>query len=124
MPPRRGLCPRILRPTGPFWCAEESGGTAPGVGAVGHPCDHQRTRRSRFAPVRGCRTFPRVTAPPSPVPFAAARIDHAAVVVTDVARAVAFYRDVLGLTEVPRPPTFDFPGAWLRVGPAGPGEQT
>ena len=56
--------------------------------------------------------------------FTTARIDHVAVVVTDVARAVAFYRDVLGLPEVPRPPTFDFPGAWLRVGPAGPGEQT
>lgn len=65
-----------------------------------------------------------------PAPFTAARVDHVAVVVTDLARAVAFYRDVLGLAEVPRPPTFDFPGAWLRVGPAvagganGPGEQT
>ncbi|MDB5294233.1 MAG: bleomycin resistance protein [Phycisphaerales bacterium] len=58
------------------------------------------------------------TLPPAP-----ARIDHAAIVVTDVPRAVAFYRDVLGLVEVPRPASFDFPGAWLRVGPPGPGEQ-
>ena len=36
---------------------------------------------------------------------------------TDVARAIAFYRDVLCLSEVPRPPTFDFPGAWFRIGP-------
>lgn len=55
----------------------------------------------------------------SPAAFTAARIDHVAVVVTDVPRAVAFYRDVLGLPEVPRPTTFDFPGAWLRVGTAG-----
>ena len=46
------------------------------------------------------------------------RLDHVAVVVTDVGRAVAFYRDVLGMREVPRPDTFDFPGAWLEAGPA------
>ena len=27
-----------------------------------------------------------------------------------------FYTGALGLTEVPRPPTFDAPGAWLQVG--------
>ena len=65
-----------------------------------------------------------MTAPITTAPFTTTRLDHVAVTVTDVARAVAFYRDVLGLPEVPRPPTFDFPGAWLRIGPAGPGEQT
>lgn len=45
------------------------------------------------------------------------RLDHVAVVVTDVDRARAFYTQVLGLPEVPRPPSFDFPGAWFQVGP-------
>lgn len=49
--------------------------------------------------------------------FSTLRLDHVAVVVTDVDRAIRFYRDVLGLPEVPRPATFDFPGAWLRIGP-------
>jgi catechol 2,3-dioxygenase-like lactoylglutathione lyase family enzyme len=56
-----------------------------------------------------------------PTPLVSRRIDHVAILVTDVARAVAFYRDVLGLPEVPRPPSFDFPGAWLRVGPPAVG---
>jgi catechol 2,3-dioxygenase-like lactoylglutathione lyase family enzyme len=45
------------------------------------------------------------------------RIEHVAVIVTDVERAKAFYGGVLGLTEVPRPESFDFPGAWYRNGP-------
>ena len=45
------------------------------------------------------------------------RIEHAAVTVTDVDRAKHFYGHVLGLTEIPRPETFDFPGAWYRNGP-------
>jgi catechol 2,3-dioxygenase-like lactoylglutathione lyase family enzyme len=45
------------------------------------------------------------------------RIEHVAVVVSDVERAKHFYGDVLGLTEVPRPDSFDFPGAWYRNGP-------
>ena len=49
--------------------------------------------------------------------IAVQRIEHVAVVVTDVARAREFYGDVLGLTEVPRPQSFDFPGAWYRNGP-------
>jgi catechol 2,3-dioxygenase-like lactoylglutathione lyase family enzyme len=44
------------------------------------------------------------------------RIDHGGLLVSDVARAVRFYVDALGLTEVPRPSTFDTPGAWLQVG--------
>ncbi|RKQ86331.1 catechol 2,3-dioxygenase-like lactoylglutathione lyase family enzyme [Solirubrobacter pauli] len=44
------------------------------------------------------------------------RIDHGGLLVSDVARAVRFYVDALGLTEVTRPSTFDTPGAWLQVG--------
>ncbi|MDB5321847.1 MAG: bleomycin resistance protein [Phycisphaerales bacterium] len=44
------------------------------------------------------------------------RIEHVAVIVSDVERAKQFYGQVLGLTEVPRPVTFDFPGAWYRNG--------
>lgn len=49
--------------------------------------------------------------------IAVERLEHVAVVVTDVERARRFYVDVLGLREVPRPPSFDFPGAWLQIGP-------
>jgi catechol 2,3-dioxygenase-like lactoylglutathione lyase family enzyme len=44
------------------------------------------------------------------------RIDHGGLLVSDVERAVRFYVDALGLTQVPRPSTFDTPGAWLQVG--------
>jgi len=44
------------------------------------------------------------------------RIDHAALLVSDVEEARAFYLGVLGLQEVSRPPTFTFPGAWLQIG--------
>ncbi len=57
-----------------------------------------------------------------PPPFQSSKLDHVAVVVTDVPRSIAFYRDVLGLPEIPRPPTFDFPGAWLRIGSAEGGQ--
>ena len=42
-------------------------------------------------------------------------LNHVALHVEDVERSVAFYRNVLGLEEIPRP-AFDFPGAWLRLG--------
>jgi catechol 2,3-dioxygenase-like lactoylglutathione lyase family enzyme len=42
-------------------------------------------------------------------------IHHVSLSVSDLERARAFYRDVLGLREIPRPP-FDFPGAWLAAG--------
>src|SRR5262245_5750733 len=44
------------------------------------------------------------------------RLDHGSLLVSDVPRALAFYTGALGLIEVPRPPTFDTPGAWLQVG--------
>jgi catechol 2,3-dioxygenase-like lactoylglutathione lyase family enzyme len=45
------------------------------------------------------------------------RLDHVSIIVTDVDRARRFYAGVLGLTEIPRPKSFDFAGAWFRVGP-------
>ena len=44
--------------------------------------------------------------------MAVAGMNHFTVLTDDVATTVAFYRDLLGLTEGPRP-AFDFPGAWL-----------
>jgi lactoylglutathione lyase len=44
------------------------------------------------------------------------RLDHGGLLVSDVERAVRFYTDALGLERVPRPSTFDTPGAWLQVG--------
>jgi catechol 2,3-dioxygenase-like lactoylglutathione lyase family enzyme len=45
-------------------------------------------------------------------------IDHTAVLAADVERSRHFYRDILGMEEIPRPKTFDFPGAWFRQGTA------
>ena len=42
-------------------------------------------------------------------------LHHVSLPVTDLERSRAFYRDVLGLQEIERPP-FDFAGAWFRVG--------
>ena len=44
------------------------------------------------------------------------RLDHGSLLVSDVDAALRFYTGALGLVEVPRPPTFDTPGAWLQVG--------
>lgn len=42
-------------------------------------------------------------------------LHHVSVVVADTARALAFYRDLLGLAVVARP-DLGYPGAWLAVG--------
>lgn len=42
-------------------------------------------------------------------------IHHISLPVTDLERAKQFYQEVLGLTEINRPP-FDFPGAWYQLG--------
>ena len=44
------------------------------------------------------------------------QLNHVALHVADVEASIRFYRDVLGLEELPRP-AFNFPGAWLRIGP-------
>jgi catechol 2,3-dioxygenase-like lactoylglutathione lyase family enzyme len=36
--------------------------------------------------------------------------------VTDLAKARAFYRGVLGLREIPKPRTFDFVALWFELG--------
>src|SRR5690349_23801950 len=46
----------------------------------------------------------------------ALRIDHVQINVTDLPRARQFYEQVLGLTETPRPESFDFAGCWYRIG--------
>ena len=42
-------------------------------------------------------------------------LHHVSLPVSDLERSRAFYRDILGLREIERPP-FDFPGAWFAVG--------
>ncbi len=43
------------------------------------------------------------------------QIDHVTFVVADLARSRAFYVDLLGMQEVPRP-NFPFPGLWFQAG--------
>ncbi|MCC6208239.1 MAG: VOC family protein [Gammaproteobacteria bacterium] len=42
-------------------------------------------------------------------------LHHVSIVVSDTARALAFYRDVLGLVAVTRP-DLGYPGAWIELG--------
>jgi len=42
-------------------------------------------------------------------------IHHTALTVTDIERSRKFYREILSIKEMARPP-FDFPGAWFQVG--------
>jgi catechol 2,3-dioxygenase-like lactoylglutathione lyase family enzyme len=41
------------------------------------------------------------------------KLQHCSLVVSDLARSKAFYRHFLGMTEIPRSPTFTFAGAWF-----------
>ena len=43
------------------------------------------------------------------------QLHHVSLPVTDLERSRRFYREVLGLEEIERPP-FPFPGAWFRLG--------
>jgi len=43
-------------------------------------------------------------------------IHHVSVTVADTARALAFYRDVLGMACDPQRPELGFDGAWLQAG--------
>jgi catechol 2,3-dioxygenase-like lactoylglutathione lyase family enzyme len=45
-------------------------------------------------------------------------LHHIALTVTDLERSRRFYHEILGLSEIPRPP-FSFPGAWFAVGETG-----
>src|SRR5215207_9385440 len=42
-------------------------------------------------------------------------LHHVSLPATDLERSKKFYSEILGLTEIDRPP-FDFPGAWYQVG--------
>jgi glyoxylase I family protein len=42
-------------------------------------------------------------------------IHHVSLLVADTERALGFYRDLLGLAVIERPP-LNFPGAWLAIG--------
>lgn len=43
-------------------------------------------------------------------------IHHVSLIVSDTARSLRFYVDVLNLEPIPERPDLAFPGAWLRVG--------
>lgn len=43
-------------------------------------------------------------------------IDHVSVIITEVSRSRAFYRDVLGLAEIAPPREFDFVALWFALG--------
>ena len=43
-------------------------------------------------------------------------IQHCALVVSELERSKRFYGEALGLTEIPRPESFKFAGAWFRAG--------
>jgi catechol 2,3-dioxygenase-like lactoylglutathione lyase family enzyme len=43
-------------------------------------------------------------------------IGHVSVLITDLARARAFYSGVLGLREITKPRTFDFVALWFDLG--------
>lgn len=42
-------------------------------------------------------------------------LHHVSVIVSDTARSLAFYRDLLGMTQTGRP-DLGYPGAWLQIG--------
>jgi catechol 2,3-dioxygenase-like lactoylglutathione lyase family enzyme len=44
------------------------------------------------------------------------RLDHVSVLITDVGRSRRFYKDLLGLREIPGPRTFDFTVLWFDLG--------
>jgi catechol 2,3-dioxygenase-like lactoylglutathione lyase family enzyme len=44
------------------------------------------------------------------------RLQHCALIVSDLERSRRFYADALGFEEVPRPASFTFAGAWFRSG--------
>ena len=46
----------------------------------------------------------------------ASRIDHIQINISDLQRAKNFYENVLQMKEVARPESFDFVGAWYRIG--------
>ena len=52
---------------------------------------------------------------PQPSKIAVTALDHVTLICANLSATRKFYVDLLGMTEVPRPP-FDFPGLWFQVG--------
>ena len=48
--------------------------------------------------------------------FEISHIDHVSLIVTDIAKARAFYGGLLGLTEIAPPASFDFVSIWYDLG--------
>jgi catechol 2,3-dioxygenase-like lactoylglutathione lyase family enzyme len=44
------------------------------------------------------------------------QLDHCSIIITDLERSRAFYRDLLGLKEIAKPKTFDFAVLWFDLG--------
>ncbi len=44
------------------------------------------------------------------------RLHHVSLIVSETARSLEFYRDVLGLVEDSSRPDLGYPGAWLKAG--------
>ncbi|MEQ1523355.1 MAG: VOC family protein [Aestuariivirga sp.] len=44
-------------------------------------------------------------------------LHHVSIITANLERSLAFYRDILGLVQIERPP-FDIGGAWLACGPS------
>jgi lactoylglutathione lyase len=70
-----------------------------------------------YAALRECPLHPKppTKAMPESQPYTILELNHVALDVSDVAASGRFYRDTLGLPELPRP-DFPFPGAWFRIG--------
>src|SRR5436190_23550482 len=66
--------------------------------------------------VRHSRTYGKIPGMSEDSDWSIQRIDHVAINVSEMARARAFYGGILKLKEVPRPKSFDFAGAWYRIG--------
>lgn len=45
-------------------------------------------------------------------------IHHISLIVTDLERAITFYKEIIGLKTIQRP-AFDFPGEWFAIGEGG-----
>ncbi len=49
-------------------------------------------------------------------PFTVSKLDHVSVLITDLERSRRFYRDLVGLTPIHKPRTFDFEALWFDLG--------
>lgn len=61
------------------------------------------------------RSHPQEASPGQAAPIRVKSIDHVTFVVADLDRSRGFYRDILGMVEVPRP-NFGFAGLWFQAG--------